>query len=148
MTAPVDEQCLQAIATRLGLIRKINGYRSDLGLRVIRWRRSIDESDLPCLAISDGSRSISYKYGDCDLEIPVLIEAKMKTTDVDTDAPDLAVDLYQSLTGWDFSSTPIVKLTLESIEPKIPETGSSMLSVEMRFRLTTRAKAGDLTTTP
>lgn len=43
------------IATRLGGISIANGYFSDIGLRVLRGRRRIDDHQVPCVVIVEGA---------------------------------------------------------------------------------------------
>jgi hypothetical protein len=42
------------LSTVLGTIRKANGYNTDIGLRVMRGRRKIDDSQVPCAVIIEG----------------------------------------------------------------------------------------------
>lgn len=42
------------LSTRLAKITIANGFNTDIGLRVMRGRRRIDDSHVPCIAIAEG----------------------------------------------------------------------------------------------
>lgn len=50
-------QVATAIFDRVSTISIANGYNTDIGLNVLRGRRRIDTSDLPCLTIIEGEDS-------------------------------------------------------------------------------------------
>lgn len=51
-------------------ITQANGYHTDIGLRVFRGRRKIDESHLPCLVIIEGEDRPT-KNADSRMEVPI-----------------------------------------------------------------------------
>jgi hypothetical protein len=44
-----------AIATRITQIKVADGYETDIGLRVFRGRRNVDESAVPCAVLIEGT---------------------------------------------------------------------------------------------
>ena len=49
------QQCLSSIT-------KANGYETDLGTRVFRGRRSIDDSAVPCAVVLEGPDSVADSH--------------------------------------------------------------------------------------
>lgn len=48
-----------AIATQLAQITKANGYATDIGTKVLRGRRRLDESHLPCTVIIESDDRVT-----------------------------------------------------------------------------------------
>ena len=57
------ENVSRAIETRLAAINAANGFETDVGLRVLRGKRALNEEDLPCVVIVEGPESIDQQRG-------------------------------------------------------------------------------------
>jgi hypothetical protein len=51
------------IATRIGTIRVTGGFETDVGSRVFRGRRNVDESAVPCAVIIEGNDTPTDRPG-------------------------------------------------------------------------------------
>jgi hypothetical protein len=52
-----------AIATRITQIKVVDGYETDIGLRVFRGRRNVDESAVPCAVLIEGADTPTDRPG-------------------------------------------------------------------------------------
>lgn len=52
-----------ALTTRLSTITKINGYNTDIGTRVMRGRRRIDDNQVPCAVLVEAADSVTPAPG-------------------------------------------------------------------------------------
>ena len=52
-----------AIATRITQIKVVDGYETDIGLRVFRGRRNVDESAVPCAVLIEGTDTPTDRPG-------------------------------------------------------------------------------------
>lgn len=51
------------LSSRLAGITKANGFGTDIGLRVLRGRRTVDDSQVPCSVLIEGEDSIQSDDG-------------------------------------------------------------------------------------
>lgn len=72
------------LTTVLAGITKANGYNTDIGLRVFRGRRKIDEHQLPCAVIIEGEDT----PGDVDNRLEVRITQRYVIGGYDVCDPD------------------------------------------------------------
>lgn len=77
MSDSLREQIIQAIVTRLGLIRMINGYHTDIGAKVERARPVFGPEELPAISVTPQPEETGQRYGATQCSMPVLVEASM-----------------------------------------------------------------------
>lgn len=53
----------QYISSRLGTITVANGYETDIGLRVYRGKRKVDEHEVPCAVLLEGEDKPTSSQG-------------------------------------------------------------------------------------
>jgi hypothetical protein len=63
MSLTVREKIIRQFMTRLSVITTLNGYGTDLGTKVIRARRSIDDNELPVSVLWPGPETAKEIYG-------------------------------------------------------------------------------------
>lgn len=51
------------VAARIAAITKANGYETDIGLRLFKGRRNVDESAVPCAVLIEGADSPTDRPG-------------------------------------------------------------------------------------
>ena len=76
MTDSIREKIIQAIETKLALIRTANGYHTDCGANIDRVRKKFDPDELPAIAVwPKPDTDAEPKYGSQFQTMPVQIEA-------------------------------------------------------------------------
>lgn len=49
----------QELSTIIGTIRKTNGYETDIGVKVMRGKRKIEDDEVPCVSIVEGDDNVN-----------------------------------------------------------------------------------------
>jgi hypothetical protein len=78
MPKTIREQIIQAVVTRLAVVRRSNGYNTNCGRRVKRCRKSLDPDDLPAFVVWPQPEEAERKYGFSQCTMPMRIEALQK----------------------------------------------------------------------
>lgn len=73
--ASVREQIIDAIVSRLAIVRTTNGYQTSAGASVFRAKAHLATADLPALVVWPGVETAIREYGRVHNEMPVRIEA-------------------------------------------------------------------------
>jgi len=73
----IRQGILDAVRTRLGRIRKANGYRTDIGANVLEWQTApVPSADLPAISFRDAENEIAeWTMRERDNRVAVVIEA-------------------------------------------------------------------------
>jgi hypothetical protein len=71
----VANDIAMSVADRIGGITKANGFATDIGLKVMRGRRRLDEKSLPCSVIVEREdKVLDNRPGQVKLAQPIIIE--------------------------------------------------------------------------
>ena len=93
----------QALTDRLATITTANGYTTNIGSRVMRGRRRLDEKHLPCAVIIDAEDEVpdQMQTGNAKIRVKYVIEGH---SECDADNPndtahDMIADIKRALWG-------------------------------------------------
>lgn len=131
-----------AVAARIETIRTANGYATEIGVRVYRGRRKIDEGHLPCAVIVEGDDEVpDMREGSTQAKIrqPFIIEGH---TDCDPDNPNdaahaIVADIKRAIFSGDLTlgglTRSAVRYAGRSIAPR--EDGLSIVSAAVEISI-------------
>lgn len=131
-----------AITARLAQISIANGYHTDIGLRVFRGKRDLDEPDAPCCVLVESDDSVAPASASRNTKVIITadyaIEALLACDpDHPNDAAHLAItDLKRALFNGDPSYGKLINKGLaytgRVIEPR--ESGSGLVGVQVKVQ--------------
>lgn len=96
------KQLALAVYNRVASITKANGYRTDIGLKVFRGKRSAEESQIPMAFVVEGDDEVlQQSTNEVRVAIPFAVEGHVEC---DPDNPndavhDIVADLKQAIFG-------------------------------------------------
>jgi len=138
------EQVMAAVIDRMKTIRTANGYLTDIGKNVFRWRMTpLNEGEVPGMSVRDPRRTVLRRYSDSlrDYQLTVEMEAVSAPGSLtDSDLNNTLQDLYRAFLEVDptfgglvFSAEP------DSDEKTFDHQAQKFGSAICRFNLTYRS---------
>lgn len=105
----IREQIIQAIISKLAVIRTANGYNTDAGANVQRVLKVMDPAELPGCVVWPKSETMTYDYGAGLHVMPLQVDALQLhgSNNPSVIAEQLLGDLIEAMTGivWSLSFT-------------------------------------------
>jgi len=101
MADSIREQIIQAIITRLAVIRTANAYTTEAGATVIRAEKKVDPDDLPAVVVWPKAESMQADYGSGRHVMPVQVEAMAAhgASNPSLISEQLLADLIEAMAG-------------------------------------------------
>lgn len=133
-------QVSAAIAQRIETIKIADGFNTNIGLKVLRGRRRIDASDLPCVTIVEGDDSVqSVTLRSANIAQDYFIEAQ---DECDPDHPNdkahlLLRDMKRAIFGPDSNLMQTVKAVTykgRAIAPREDGTTVVVASIQIEVK--------------
>ena len=91
------QQLVNAVKTRLTLIRTANGYETEAGLYVFEWTDyAVPETQRPCLIVRDGLSSASLTHGKDWHVLEITIDALAHGSGAPTLVRKVVADVIQA----------------------------------------------------
>lgn len=122
----------QALTDRLAVITVANGYQTDIGLRVFRGRRKLDETHVPCIVIVEGDDNITSEQRGRVATAPDYFIEGHSVCDPDNPndkAHDMIADLKRAIWSGDLSFGGLVlELKYKGRAIQSREDGMSMIA--------------------
>ena len=105
MTNPINLQIIDAIETKLGIIRAANGFNTDIGETVLRARTNKPETELPCCIIWPQGEKPGGTYGSGNIAWTVKIEGQVEygSADIITLGAQMKADIIEAMAGYAFT---------------------------------------------
>lgn len=103
MADTIREQIIQAVISRLGIVRTSKGYNTNCGRNVIRAERKRDSDKVESFTIWPGMDENDPKYSANAIEFPLIVEAEKaftSTTNPSELGEQLLGDMVEALVGY------------------------------------------------
>ncbi len=147
MADTIRETNIKAVLARLALITTANGYTTNIGAHVLRARKKIDDTELPCAVVWSGDESGEHKYGELACKMTLKIEGIVAfgNDDPSVIGEKIMGDIKKNLLdpAWTRSPDYIDALHYTGGAVETPDDGQITVGAAVSFELTHTEKLGD-----